>query len=180
MIYAAFEHNADPYLYLPEKPLKVISVFDDLKYDRSDFDGLSPAMRRYVVKTLGSLGFKQKSGRVIAHAEHDIHCIMPKPSTLGASPFDVTRYTYKRERDFYVLTPTQTACIMVDRFPLQEAVDRIAALVSRQPINLFKLQDFLDARQAHQRFSEAIPYLKYKQRVAVEAQPLCHMKSLQW
>ena len=46
-------------------PTRILSVFDDLNYDRSDYDGLSPGMRGYATKELGKLGFNQKSGRCL-------------------------------------------------------------------------------------------------------------------
>ncbi len=178
MLHANLDYSADPYLYLTDEPINVLSIFDDLKYDRSDFDGLSPSMRRYAVKQLAELGFKQTSGRVLEHAEDDVRCIMPKPSVLGASPFDIERYNPKRQQDYYLLTPTQTAALLINHFPLKDSLDRILELVVRHPINLFKIKDHLESNTIHEEFAQAIPHIKYKQRLAVESPPLCKMKCL--
>ncbi|MEM8570615.1 MAG: hypothetical protein AAGG56_06850 [Pseudomonadota bacterium] len=167
-----------PYLYFPDPSLSILSVFDDLQYDRADADMLSPAMRNHVLKTLRPMGFKQRSGTVIEHSETGIRFIMPKFHALGASPFDITRYAPKREQDFYVLTPTQTACRFIDTYALEEAVDRIRALVKKQPINIYRLMDFLEKKPSHQDFLQAIGHLKYVQRTAIQSEPLRGRRAL--
>lgn len=169
--------TSDPYLYVPES-MEIISVFDDTQYDRSDFDNLSPAMRHYVKKKLLSLGFTQISGRVFENNIEHMQCEIPKSSVQGASPFHATHYSDKREGDFFILTPTQTACFVVDHFPLDQAVEKIVQLVARQPINIFKLKDYLEGSQAHKAFAEALPFINYKQRLAVESAPLNTMRSI--
>ena len=54
-----------PYLIVMNNPKNIISIFDELRYDRADADLVSPAMRRHVVEKLKTLGFKQKSGNII-------------------------------------------------------------------------------------------------------------------
>ena len=39
--------NGDPYLQIADEKLRLLSVFDDLKYDRADADMMSPAMRTH-------------------------------------------------------------------------------------------------------------------------------------
>lgn len=167
-----------PYLHIADTDLKLLSVFDDLKYDRSDADMLSPAMRRHVVQRLEKLGYRQTSGTVVKHGQSGICGLMPKFHALGASPFDITRYAPKQEQDFYILTPTQTACQFIDNYPLDEAVERVKALIEKQPINLLRLQDFLEHKPAHQDFLTAVGHLKYVQRVAVQSDPLRSMRAL--
>lgn len=168
----------DKYLYLADLDLKLISVFDELKYDRSDADILSVGMRRHVVKALGKLGFKQVSGLVLEHKENDMRCLMPKFHALGGSPFDITRYTAKRVQDFYILTPTQTACQFIDAYPTVDAVERIKALIEKQPINIKRLWDYLDRSDHHRAFEGAIGHLKYVQREAISKEPLKTMRAL--
>lgn len=177
-----FDHpearDLGPYLHVADRKLNILSVFDDLRYDRSDADLLSPAMRKHVVKVLSELEFKQTSGTVLKHKTSDLRCIMPKFHALGASPFDITRYADKRPQDFYVLTPTQTACQFIDNYALEEAVELIKSLIVRQPINLFRLMDFLERKPSHEAFRAAIGHLKYVQRVALQEEPLRSMRSL--
>ncbi|MEM6463250.1 MAG: hypothetical protein AAF724_15165 [Pseudomonadota bacterium] len=167
-----------PYLLVACTQLKILSVFDDLRYDRSDADMLSPAMRKHVVVVLGKIGFRQTSGTVLEHCDTGVRCHMPKFHALGASPFDAIRYTNKRPQDYYVLTPTQTACQFVDQCSHEEAVDRVRALIAKQPINLYRLMDYLERKPAHQDFLNAIGHLKYVQRTAVESEPLRSQRAL--
>lgn len=168
--------NASPYLYLAENQL--ISVFDDLKYDRADIDMLSPAMRNYAIEKIEGFGFKQISGAVLEHQVSGARILIPKFHAQGASPFDITRYTPRRAGDFYLLTPTQTACHIIDRYDVDEAVGRIKDLIVRQPINLYRLMDYLEKTPKHQAFMGAIGHLKFVQREAVSSEPLCRRRAL--
>ncbi|MEM9223697.1 MAG: hypothetical protein AAGB11_15050 [Pseudomonadota bacterium] len=180
MVSIDLRENLDlgPYIQIADENLNLISIFDDLRYDRSDADILSPAMRVHAVKQLGAIGFKQKSGTVLVHSDLDVRCLIPKFHALGASPFDVTRYTPRREQDFYVLTPTQTACQFIDNYALEDAVERTRALIAKQPINLYRLMDYLERKPTHQDFLQAIGHLKYVQRTAVSSEPLCRRRPL--
>ena len=171
------EESLGPYLYLLTGELNIISVFDELRYDRSDADMLSPAMRFHVVNKLKTLGFKQSSGNVLEHPD-DVRCILPKSHALGASPFHITSFTKKREQDFYVLTPTQTACQLIKQFEFEIAVEKVKALIQEQPINLFRLSDYLEYCEEHVYFLEAIGHLRYVQRCAVESLPLKKRRAL--
>ena len=118
--------SAEPYFQIADEKLGLLSVFDDLKYDRADVDMISPAMRKHVVGKLGPLGFRQTSGTVSgARRGRDMRVHIPKFHALGASPFDIARYTEKRPQDYCLLTPTQVACQYVDHYELDDAVQRI-------------------------------------------------------
>ena len=170
--------NFGPYMFIADETLRLISVFDDLKYDRADLDMMSPAMRGHVIKQLNPIGFKQVSGNVLLHAETNVRCLIPKFHALGSSPFDITRYIHRGKNDFYVLTPTQTACQYIDHYSLEEAVERVKALIMRQPINLYKMLDYLEHKPKHQEFSRAIGHLRLIQREAVESEPLKTRRAL--
>ena len=170
--------DRDAYLNVADWQLNLISVFDELRYDRSDGDYLSPAMRDHAVRKLQGLGFSQISGTVIENRAEDVRILIPKFHALGASPFDATRYTAKRPQDFYLLTPTQTACRFIDRFDTEEAVERVKALIARHPINVLKIDDYLEDKPAHRAFRDAIGHLKYVQRMAVESEPLRERRGL--
>ena len=172
------ELDRDPYLHIADWQFNLISVFDELRYDRSDGDYLSPAMRNHAVQKLQGLGFRQISGTVIENRAEDVRILIPKFHALGASPFDATRYAPKRPQDFYLLTPTQTACHFIDRFDTEEAVERIKTLIARQPINVLKIDDYLEDKPTHSAFKDAIGHLKYVQRMAVESEPLVGRRGL--
>lgn len=167
-----------PYMHLADTALRLFSVFDDLRYDRSDADILTPGMRRHGIEKLARLGFRQTSGTVLQHREADVRCLIPKFHALGASPFDIARYTRRREHDYYLLTPTQTACQIIDHYALENAIERLRALIARQPINLLRLMDYLERKPTHEAFRGAIGHLKYVQREAVESEPLRRRRAL--
>lgn len=167
-----------PYMMLADDRLNIYSVFDDLKYDRADADLMSPAMRAHALSKLKPLGFRQVSGGVLKDKARDIICYIPKPQVLGASPFDITRYTPKREQDYYLLTPTQTACRFIDTYPFEVAFEKISALVTQQPINLLRLMDFLERKPAHDAIREALGHFKWVQDEAVSSEPLRRRRAL--
>ncbi len=172
------EDQLTVYLLHADRSLKIFSIFDDLKYDRSDADLLSPPMRRHAVAELGKLGYKQTSGSVLTHSETKVRCIFPKFHALGSSPFDILRYTQRNPEDYVLLTPTQTACQFIDAYPHEDALARIKRLVLHQPINLLRLMDYLDKTPSHAAFQNAIGHLKFVQREAIESEPLRRRRAL--
>lgn len=179
---ALFEELKDgkisPHVLLADTKLRLISVFDELRYDRSDADILSPAMRIHLVKVLKEFGFKQTSGTVLTNKVADTRCLLPKFHALGASPFDITRHTERQPQDYYALTPTQTACMFIDNYSLEDAVERVTTLVQKQPINLFKLADFMELKDSHKAFHDAIGYIRHVQRIAIESDALRNFRAL--
>ena len=172
------EGDKGPYLYVPQAGPNMISVFDALTYDRSDADLVAPAMRLHLVKQLKKLGFQQRSGNVLENPNEDVRCIIPKAHALGASPFFVADYTPKRAQDYFVLTPTQTACQLIAHFPVEQAVAQIKALIAHQPINILRLSDYLQYCDPYQAFAPAVNHLLYVQRQAIEAGNFRKLKPL--
>ena len=170
--------DSDPYLALADPQLRLISVFDDLRYDRADMDMVSGPMRKRILQRLAPLGFRQVSGSALENKAADIRVLLPKFAALGASPFDATRYTPRRGQDFFALTPTQVACQFIDHYDHAAAVEKIKALVIKHPINLYRIMDFLEDDPAHEAFRDAIGHLKFVQREAVESAPLKTRRAL--
>ncbi|MDA5557990.1 hypothetical protein [Shimia sp. MMG029] len=170
--------DKDPYLYVVDWDLQIISVFDDLKYDRADVDALAGPMRNHVLQKLKPLGFTQTSGHVISHTTADMQMIMPKFRALGESPFNATHFTKRRPQDFYILTPTQSACVLIDSYPPEEAQERILALIKQQPINIYRILDYMARDDHREAFKPVLGHLKFVQREAVRSEPLCRRRAL--
>lgn len=85
--------DRDPYLFLADDQLRVISVFDDLHYDRADMDMLAGPMRARVLAKLAPMGVVQITGHILEQRDLDIRFIMPRFRALGASPFDAAHDT---------------------------------------------------------------------------------------
>ncbi len=169
-----------PYMYLADEKLRLISIFDDLSYDRSDLDILSPSMRNHAISKLIPLGFKQISGNILEHSVSGDRCLIPKFHALGSSPFHITQYNPKNENDFYILTPTQSACQIIDRYSHEIAFEKVEALIKKQPINIRKISDHLEQKKksTHKLFSPAIRELLNIQRKAIKAEPLRSKRAL--
>ncbi len=170
--------NADPYLMVADAGLRLISVFDDLHYDRADLDMLSAPMRRRALKKLAPFEYFQRSGSVIENRAADIRIHMPKFRALGASPFDALRETSMRPQDYALLTPTQAAAQMIAAYEVETAKERLAALVVKHPANLLRLFDFLEPTPTKAVFREMLGELLFLQRAAVAKEPLKNRRAL--
>lgn len=168
----------DPYLHIADRHLGLLTVFDDLEFDRADLDLLSPAMRKHAIEKFAEFGFRQTTGTVLENRAARVRILIPRVAPIGASPFDITRFAPKSANDFYLLTPTQAACQIIDAYRVDEAVARIKTLISKHPVNLFRLMDYLERTPAHDRFRDAIGHLAYVQRAAIEAEPLRRRRAL--
>jgi len=165
------------YLYVLSGELNIVSVFDDTRYDRSDVDVISPAMRLHIAKKLKEIGFAQRSGNVFENKTTDERCLIPKLRALGTSPFHIADCTPKRTQDYYVLTPTQTACQIIRKYDVETAVEHIKALIKHQPLNIYRLSDYLESSEHNTDFLQAIGHLKYVQRETLDS-PLKRVRPL--
>lgn len=170
--------NADPYLMVADAELRLISVFDDLYYDRADLDMLSAPMRRRALSKLAPLGFVQRSGSVIENRDEDIRIHLPKFRALGASPFDALRETPMRPQDFALLTPTQAAAQLIATHPIETAKERVAAIVVKHPVNLLRLFDFQEPGPSQAPVREMLGELVTLQGAAVANEPLKSRRAL--
>ena len=146
----------DQYITNINIDLKILSIFDDIRYDRADLDVITGPMREHAIRKLRNFGFIQINGSILENAHRNLRIIIPKSHTLGASPFDATRYTKKRDQDLYMLTPTQAACQIIDQCYPCDAVDRIKNLIACQPINILRILDFLERKPAHAIYRENV------------------------
>jgi hypothetical protein len=167
----------DDYLLWHES-IRVISVFDDVKYDRSDIDILGPGMRRYVTKFLTGLGCKTRSGSCIVHRHSELNFLLPKPSVLASSPFDITRYQSRERKDIYILTPTQTAAYLFQHMDFDLAIIAIFEMIKTQPVNLLKLQDTLQHHRERQYYAPVLRYLLACQNQGVKQEQMKFKRSL--
>ncbi len=170
--------DRDPYLCLADRGLRLVSVFDDLRYDRADMDMLNGPMRRRLVAALAPLGVRQGSGSRLDCPATGLRLHMPKFRALGASPFDALRDTVRAPTDYAVLTPTQAACAIIDAHSTDAAVARLERLVRQHPVNLLRIFDFLDGSPAHEAFRPAIGHLVPIQRAAIRTSPLKGRRAL--
>lgn len=131
-------------------PTKILSIFDHIRYDRSDLEAISQPQRQYIFDKVKDNGFKWKTGRTLKN-EDNIEIIFPKQGILGASPIDILRYEKPSENKIYVLTPTQTACYLLT---LNESnfLSNIEKLLNKMPINIKKIQDNIRLEKEYSTF----------------------------
>ena len=172
------EKNLGIYISTDNIDLKLISVFDDISYDRADLDVLTNSMRSYAINELKNSGFRQISGTVLENNKVDIRCIIPKFHALGTSPFDALRYAQKRQQDFFLVTPTQAACQIIDKCPPANFLERIHSLIHSQPVNLLRIWDFLENKPRHINFKSEIGNLIDLQSRVTKIPPLSRLKPL--
>lgn len=168
----------DPYLHLADAELRLISVFDDLRYDRADLDMLSGPMRARVLQRLAPIGLRQRSGGLMEDPSGAIRLHLPKFRALGASPFDALRETRRAPGDYALLTPTQAACAILEGHAPEQALPRLEALVTRHPVNLLRIFDYLDRSERHTGHRRMIGHLVPIQRAAVREAPLRDRRAL--
>lgn len=131
--------------FIVEKPFRAMSVFDHIRYDRSDYDILSPPQRHYVIKELLSLGGVQLTGRRVAFKESASNFIFPKANAMSQSPGDVLLELTDEGQDYLVLTPTQMAFAIIKKVSEQSVkLNLLKDLILKQPINLKKVIDYAD------------------------------------
>lgn len=173
------ELKDDKNFYVVEAPMSILSVFDHTNYDRSDLDLLSGPQRQYVERKLKKYGYKFKTGRVLQSKTNPIVFRIPKQSIISANPFDIIRYEKRDQGDIFVLTPTQTACLIINRITDQDELkEALKDLIKKQPINLKKIYDnirFEKSKETYQSIhSELLDFqtevikstdLKYKQHL---------------
>lgn len=158
--------------------LGVISVFDDIQYDRSDIDILGPGMRRYVSQFLTTLDCKARSGRCIVHRDSGVKFWLPRPSVLAASPFDITRYQPRDAGDIYILTPTQTAAYFFQQIDFDWAIIAIGEMIKSQPVNLLKLEDTLQHQRERSYYAPVLRHLLNCQKLWVKHNKMKFKRSL--
>ena len=87
--------------YNPALPL--IAVFDDIEFERNDFEAIGPTARSQLTKLLQEYGASQKSGQLFSMDDNEIHLVGPNRA-LASDPLDCV--TIKDDR-LTIVTPTQ-------------------------------------------------------------------------
>jgi len=122
-------------------PDNILSVFDHTNYDRSDLEILSVPQRKYTEKKLKKFGYKFKTGRVLISNEYTQKFRIPKQSIISSNPYDILRYEKRDDQDIFILTPTQAACYIITHYESVQLMQKLKALIEKQPVNLKKIYD---------------------------------------
>ena len=125
-----------------DTPIKIVSIFDHIRFDRSDVELLSKEQREYIFHKARGDGFVWKSGRILKNKESRVEIVFPKQNILGANPIDILRYEKTSGDRVFVLTPTQAACYFLT-LGEESFVQNTKRLLERMPINIKKVIDSL-------------------------------------
>ena len=166
--------NSDKNLKVYGGSLRLISVYDDNRYDRSDLDIVTRGMRNYIVNRLKEFDYDYVSGRVLGSKSYDAKFIIPKVGQLGGSPFDILRREKRSELDYFVVTPTQAAAFFLVKYSVENAIELMAELIETHPINFLKLKDFVGSEGFSDEFIDSLPELLKKQKSMTKKD---HLKS---
>lgn len=135
--------NDDKNLVVFEKH-NIISVYDDNFYDRSDFDAINAAQKKYLKLSLKNFNYEWSSGRVLESSLYPLKFLCPKPKTLMSSPYDILDFENKPPNSIFILTPTQTLGQLLKlEFDAVSLKTQAKALITKTPVNLLKLKDGL-------------------------------------
>lgn len=122
----------------------VLSVYDDNFYDRSDFDAINSAQKKYLKSALEEFKYTWKSGRVLETSLHSLKFLCPKPRTLMSSPYDILDFETLQKNSIFILTPTQMlGHLLKQKLTQTELKKKAMTLISKTPVNLLKLKDGL-------------------------------------
>lgn len=146
-----------------------LSIYDDNFYDRSDFDAINSAQKKYLEACLNEFDYKWSSGRVLESALKPIKFLCPKPKTLMTSPYDILDFESLQHDSIYVLTPTQVlGQLLKHELNQNELLKKATALITKTPANLLKLKDGLRG-EALKKFDLILPELSKHQKIVTQS-----------
>ena len=132
--------SAQPRLVIfPHSATRSLIAFDDIEFERHDYEGLSPLQRQQLHNTMLQVGFERKSGHI--YSGHGIKLALAKaPRSLGSS---LDPHIPKSSNIFQVVTATQGAYLIATQSDVDKAdiSEQLVELCHNIPVNIRKLND---------------------------------------
>ena len=154
--------NAQRVIHFFEKDLPFIAVFDDIEFERNDFEVIGPTARKQLVKLLQNYGASTKGGQVFTRGPHEIALAKPNKA-LASHPLD--SINQKRSR-INIVTPTQYWLALLESDLSAERKSEIAERFAEvMPFNWRKVKA---PSQIQWTDSQFINRLRLKQKVCTE------------
>lgn len=120
--------------------LPLVTVYDDNHFVRNDYDVLSLGQRNYLLGFFKTLGFKQKSGKLMSDGEKSLH--LPRPNNNLATSGFSDDFLVLDEVNYYCVTPTQFAEALFHKAQSKkEALGSVKSLIEVCPYNIEWLRD---------------------------------------
>ena len=128
------------HVQVSHEKLGSIIIYDDIEFERNDYEVISPKQRIQLGFTLRNLGYKQSTGSEFEHATTGDKVIMTKPPRALAS--DILEPDSLSPEAINIVTATQGAyqIIKSEILTKEEKVKDLETLVSAIPVNLRKLR----------------------------------------
>ena len=119
---------------------RLLILFDDVEYERNDYEVISPRQRKQLGEYLKKIGYSHKSGNVFLSPDGQGTVNFSKPPRALASPV-VDNYTLSNS-GVNVVTATQGAFIILNssEFSSAKRARELKRLVTNIPINLKKIK----------------------------------------
>ena len=144
------------------KELPYLAVFDDIEFERNDFEVIGPTARRQLVTVLQDFGASTKAGQVFSKNGQEIALAKPN-RVLASHPLDSIDTKSGR---LYIVTPTQYWLALVDSDLSEEAKLGIAEdFAAVMPFNWRKVKD---SSQKCWQDSQFLTRVKAKQKICVD------------
>jgi len=119
----------------------IITIFDSVKYDRSDQELLSASQRNHIGNVLEENGHKRLTGNSYQNITTKQVMRFTTPKTLGVSPLNELQYNFNQE-DIFIVTPGTYFLFLVMKFnelQKENILQEIMQLISTHPVNLDQL-----------------------------------------
>ena len=133
--------SSDPKLILvAHDQLQALIAYDDIEFERNDYEVLSPKQRKQLHETLVTVGYQQQSSHIY-HGDNSSELHFAKaPKSLASSILDPLSNTKKDETT--IVTATQGAMLIAanDQVSIQQRKTELLDLIKTIPINLKKLR----------------------------------------
>ena len=134
---------AGRFIFNHDEATNTIAFYDDVEFERNDFEVLSPISRMQLQTLLVEAGYKRCMGGIYSH-QHAVRApeffILPPPRSLMSGLLDM--FNARGHEQTVILTPTQQAALIIGS-GRDDKNERLLVLAQSLPINRRKLIDFL-------------------------------------
>lgn len=131
------------FIFNHDQVTNTIAFYDDVEFERNDFEVLSPVSRMQLQTLLVEAGYKRCTGGIYTH-QHARKApeffILPPPRSLMSGLLDM--FNARGHEQTVILTPTQQAAL-ISGSAREDKNQRLLVLAKNLPINQRKLSDFL-------------------------------------
>ena len=146
------------YVFHYDENTNSIAFFDDIEFERNDYEVISPGVRNNFSQILGKHQFKRIEKSLYSNGANKVY-ITPPPRVLMSNPIDELRHC--PDATCKIVTPTQMAILILEANN-EEKLEDLISLASVLPFNMKKLETHL-RRNKFQMNPEVFAKIKQQQ-----------------